>query len=125
MYENILKTQMLPYAKKNIPRGWYFQYDNDPKHKSKHITKFMKREKVKVLEWPSQSADLNPIEHLWEELDRRVRCQNYSNKEALFQVLKKWGKISLDRIQKLVDSMLTRYDAIIKANGYATKYWFI
>jgi len=83
----------------------------------------MKREKVKVLEWPSQSADLNPIEHLWEELDRRVRCQKYSNKEALFQTLKKeWGKIPLDRIQKLVDSMPARCDAVITANGYATKY---
>lgn len=123
MYENILKMHMLPYAKENMPPEWYFQHDNDPKHKSKHIIDFMKRKKVRVLEWPSQSSDLNPIEHLWEELDRRVRCRNYSNKQALFHALQKeWEKIPFERIQKLVDSMPARCAAVIKANGYATKY---
>jgi ABC-type proline/glycine betaine transport system substrate-binding protein len=47
---------------------WVFQMDNDPKHTSKVVAEWLKDNKVKVLVWPSQSLDHNPIENVRAEL---------------------------------------------------------
>jgi hypothetical protein len=53
--------------------------DNDPKHISKVVAKWLKDNKVKVKEWPSQSPGLNPVEVVLAELKKHVRAKRPTN----------------------------------------------
>ena len=73
-YVDILKQHLKTSVRKlKLGRKGAFQMDNDPKHTSKVVAKWLKDNTVKVLEWPSQSPDLNPI-NVCAELKKCVRA---------------------------------------------------
>jgi transposase len=123
MYKNIIGNIMLPHAKDKMRRGWIFQQDNDPKHTAKSVKQFFATKKIRVLDWPSQSPDLNPIEHLWEHIDRQLKHRKPTNQQNLYEMIEEeWKNIPLDVIIHLVDSMPSRCQAVIDSKGFATKY---
>ena len=121
-YLEILEQNAVPSGLRIIGKKFIFQQDNDPKHTSKLCRAFVEqKEKQKVLYnmiWPPQSPDLNPIELLWEEMDRKVRLQCPTSKSDLWKASQNaWNNISTETITKLIDRMPRLCQAVLKSNG--------
>ncbi len=99
------------------------QQDNDPKHTAKITKEWLHNNSVTVLEWPSQSPDLNPIEHLWRDLKMAVHQRLPSNLTELERICKEeWQRIPKSRCEKLVASFPKRLMAVLNQKGASTKY---
>ena len=101
-----------------------FMQDGAPCHRSKLVTIFLKKKKVKVLDWPGNSPDLNPIEHLWAVIKDKVAEKQPSSLPDLCRAIKEvWVKeISKEYCTNLVSSMPRRLAAVFQNNGGHTKY---
>ena len=78
-YREILQNYLKKDARDlGLGRRWWFQHDNDSKHKSKLVTKWLVKNKINVLEWPSQYPDLI-LKNLWHELNIRVYARRPKN----------------------------------------------
>lgn len=124
MYRDILDENLLQSALDlRLGRRFIFQQDNDPKHTAKITKEWLRDNSVNVLEWPSQSPDLNPIEHLWRDLKMAVHRRSPSNLMELERSCKEeWEKLPKNRCAKLVASYSKRLEAVIGAKGASTKY---
>ena len=107
------------------PNRAIFQHDNDPKHKARSVQNWLSDQPFQVLEWPAQSPDLNPIEHLWAILKRRL-SQYDAPPRGMVQLWERieeeWEKIDSDICKRLIESMPARVEAVLKAKGAWTDY---
>ncbi|KAK3572612.1 hypothetical protein QTP86_000859 [Hemibagrus guttatus] len=117
MYRQILDENLLPLARAlKMGRGWVFKHDNDLKQTARATKEWLKKKHIKVLEWPSQPPDLNPIENLWRELKVRVAKRQPRNLNDLERICKEeWDKIPPEMCANLVANYKT---SVIAKKGF-------
>jgi len=103
VYQKVLRYQFLPAVKSLAGPGGVgqviVQQDNDPKHMSHVCQKAFHRYFPNTLDWVLQSPDMNPIEHVWQYLERRLHARNNKPKSPLtsFPCCRRSGIRSLSR----------------------------
>jgi len=132
----LLRRHLIPVIYQILASGiqdFLFQQDNAPVHKAYSVMDWLEANNIDVFEHPPYSLDLNPIEHAWVELKKRLHQQyprigntpggKQAVKNKLAQVLPLvWETIPEEFFEKLWKSIPRRVAAVLEAKGGYTRY---
>ena len=118
----ILQPEAVPFLQRHGPA--ILTHDNARPHVARICRQFLNRNNVNVLPWPAVSPDVNPIEHIWDYLGRKVRARgNVHNLRDLENALiQEWNNIPSVVIRRYIRSMRGRLAACINSRGGHTRY---
>lgn len=105
--------------------GFIFMDDNAPPHRATLVDDFLESEDIQRMQWPSNSPDLNPIEHVWDMLGRRLAALQHppsSVPELKTALRAAWNSLSTQLINTLIESMGNRCAACVATRGNHTPY---
>ena len=112
---------------KRIGNGAVFQDDNSRPHRAIGVQDYIRQHGIQMMDWPARSPDMNPIEHLWDLLDRRVRGRQQVPQtvaELRQALIDEWCNIPKVDITNLVNSMRRRCTELLRENGRHTHYLY-
>jgi hypothetical protein len=102
-----------------------FQQDSAPSHNTKAMLKWFSDHGIPLLFHPPNSPDLNPIEHVWNELKCHLHNLEHhpTNLQLLIEAVKSiWEEIPLDIVNQYIDQMPEVVQAVRSARGDHTKF---
>ncbi|GFU68585.1 transposable element Tcb2 transposase [Trichonephila clavipes] len=97
-----------------------FMDDNATCRRTLAVQDCLDSEGIQRLVWPARSPDLNPIENVWDALERQVAGRNYppTNKNTLIRALtEEWDKLPQQLLDNVVPSMVRRVECCITLHG--------
>ena len=95
LYSKILEWYLQSQAEVFHKNRWFLVEDNDPKHTSKVVKKFMEENMPnRLLDWPSQSPDMNPIENLFSWIKYQLNRLPHRRPKSISSLNKIWDGIS-------------------------------
>ena len=121
---DVLEEHVVPFFEQHDDLRM-FQHDNARPHSAGITSDYLHAEGVTVLPWPAFSPDLSPIEHLWDQIGRRVAQRDNpprTRQQLVNALTEEWNLIPQRNIQTLIRSMRQRCQATIAARGGHTRY---
>ncbi|GFX14202.1 transposable element Tcb2 transposase [Trichonephila clavipes] len=114
---------LLPYVR--LFRGamglqFLFMDDNAPCHRTVAAEQLLESEDIERMDWPARSPDLNPIEHVWDFLGRRLAARTLppvTIRELRLALQDEWAAMPQQLIDTLILSMGRRCETCLAVRG--------
>jgi transposase len=94
--------------------------DNARPHRALIVQHFLQQEAVQTIPWPAMSPDMNPIEHVWDFIGRKIyqrnpKCQNI---DELTMTWQKWGSKQVLKKCKTSLSLMEVFNIALKCRVF-------
>ena len=119
----VLRPVVVPHFQQH--RNLTLQQDNARPHTANVTRQFLQQQGIRVIQWPAVSPDMNPIEHLWDHIQRelnQIQPRPTTARQLEQAVRQIWGNINIAEVNALLRSMPARCRAVVNANGGHTRY---
>jgi transposase len=125
--KHVLDIHLLPSARllfhQHPPEHWWLLQDNAPTHTATLVQQWLHNHGISLLDFPPYSPDLNPIENLWNDVEKRVERRAPTTIEELQDVIaEEWAATPTELLKTLAHSMPKRCQAVIDAHGDHTRF---
>lgn len=123
--EEIIMGHVLPRGNEIGRENLIFLDDNARPHRAQNVIRALNDNEINRLPLTPHSPDLNPIEHVWDMLQKRM--DNHNPQPTTVRELRHilpilWHEIPQEHIDNCIESMPNRCQAVIDARGGSTRY---
>ncbi|GFW72757.1 transposable element Tcb1 transposase [Trichonephila clavipes] len=125
IYRDVILEQHVRLFRGAMGAEFPFMDDNARPHRENIVDECLQSENITRMDWPAYSLDLNPIEHVWDMLGRRIAARqppSHLSTGTSEGMLDEWCNIPRDQIDNLIFSMPRRCKACIASSGRNTLY---
>ena len=100
---------MLSWATVMFGLNFMYVQDNAPPHTARDTAAFFDQQDVEVMDWQARSPNMNPIEHVWDQMSVWIRDLDDPQStvaERNNAVRQTWAAVRPGRVRTLVETVV-------------------